>query len=283
MVRRSDGEQVRNIFPDDAEEFMREQKEGSYLLLDVRQPVEYEEAHLPGAKLIPLPKLTDSLGELDRNRPTIVYCAVGGRSRMAAQLLMHQGFQEVYNLVGGIEGWTQPAAAGPTEFHLEFVRGDETPREMISLGYIFEEGLRKFHQAVMNQTIDGELINLLSSLVKAEESHKRTLLSLVPEKEQKQFLLDLSDSKNSNVMEGGIDVDDFMSRNEPYLQSVTGYLQLAMMVETQALDLYLRLAQASQQEETRQILFKISEEEKIHLAALGQLLEEKAAANPSGD
>jgi rubrerythrin len=199
---------------------------------------------------------------------------------MAAQMLAHQGFEDVRHLVGGIEGWNQPAAAGPTEFHLQFVRGDETPREMITLGYIFEEGLRRFHQMVQERTEDGELRKLLSSLVKAEESHKQTLLGLIAEQERQQFVDDLNAAQGASVMEGGIDVNDFMARNEPYLRSVTDYLQLAMMVETQALDLYLRMAQASRQEETRRILYKISEEEKAHLAALGRLMEEKAAERP---
>ena len=46
----------------------------------MRQPEEYAEEHLPGATLIPLPELTNRLSELDPGRPTIVYCAIGGRS-----------------------------------------------------------------------------------------------------------------------------------------------------------------------------------------------------------
>lgn len=279
MARDSEGKGVRNVFPSDVEAFIREHQEGAYLLLDVRQPAEYTQAHLPGAKLIPLPQLADSLQELDPRRPTIVYCAVGGRSRMAAQLLVHQGFEDIYNLVGGIEGWNQPAATGPTEFHLRFVRGDETPREMITLGYLFEEGLQKFHRMVQERTEDNELRKLLSSLAEAEESHKQTLLSLIPEQERQQFVDGLSASRGPSVMEGGIDVNDFMVRNQPYLQSVSGYIQLAMMVETQALDLYLHMAQAGRQEETRQVLYRISQEEKAHLAALGRLLDEKMNAS----
>jgi rhodanese-related sulfurtransferase len=56
-----------------AKKFMREHLEGSYTLLDVRQPSEYEEEHLPGAKLIPLGQLGDSLGELDKDKPIMTY------------------------------------------------------------------------------------------------------------------------------------------------------------------------------------------------------------------
>jgi rhodanese-related sulfurtransferase len=64
------------VVSQDAEEvknYINEHEEGSYTLLDVRQPNEYEEAHIPGAKLIPLPQLGDSLSEIDPAKPVIVY------------------------------------------------------------------------------------------------------------------------------------------------------------------------------------------------------------------
>jgi rhodanese-related sulfurtransferase len=64
---------VQSIEPDQAREFMTHHPEGSYTLLDVRQPGEYEQEHLPGAKLVPLPNLADSLKELDPQKPIIVY------------------------------------------------------------------------------------------------------------------------------------------------------------------------------------------------------------------
>jgi rhodanese-related sulfurtransferase len=54
-------------------EFMAEHQEGTYTLLDVRQPEEYEKEHIPGARLIPLPALGDSVSELDPEKPTIAY------------------------------------------------------------------------------------------------------------------------------------------------------------------------------------------------------------------
>ena len=64
---------VQSIEPDEAREFMACHPEGSYTLLDVRQPGEYEQEHLPGAKLVPLPNLADSLKELDPQKPIVVY------------------------------------------------------------------------------------------------------------------------------------------------------------------------------------------------------------------
>jgi rhodanese-related sulfurtransferase len=64
---------VRNMTADEARSFMEGHQEGSYTLLDVRQEREYEKARIPGAKLIPLPELSDRLAELDPLKPVIAY------------------------------------------------------------------------------------------------------------------------------------------------------------------------------------------------------------------
>jgi len=64
---------VANLDPDAARAFISDHKEGTYTLLDVRQPGEYEKARIPGAKLLPLPQLADRLKELDPERPVIAY------------------------------------------------------------------------------------------------------------------------------------------------------------------------------------------------------------------
>jgi adenylyltransferase/sulfurtransferase len=78
------------------------------LLLDVREPFEAARARIPGARLVPLAGLTAALAELEpwRERPVVVHCQSGGRSRRACQLLLSKGFQHVENLAGGIEAWS---------------------------------------------------------------------------------------------------------------------------------------------------------------------------------
>jgi len=263
------------MFPEDAEEFMSQHAEGTYTLLDVRQPPEYEEEHLPGAKLVPLPELVDSLEVLEAEKPIIVYCAVGGRSRMAAQLLVNQDFKKVFYLEGGMEGWEGPAAVGPREFHLQFVRGDETPQEIIKLSYSMEMGLKTFHETVRSKATDPELVELLGHLVRAEESHMRRLLEVSSKWEMDpDEIKAFQENLESVVMEGGVHIEEFLAKNEPFLKTVTGVIDVAMMVETQALDLYLRMASESSNVATKEVLFHIAEEEKGHLRALGRVLEE---------
>lgn len=64
---------VPSMDTEEAKSYIAQHQEGAYTLLDVRQPGEYEKARIPGAKLIPLPQLSDRLAELDPEKPTIVY------------------------------------------------------------------------------------------------------------------------------------------------------------------------------------------------------------------
>lgn len=272
---RDAGEEKR-IFPDELKEFIDTTSEETYTLLDVRQPFEYEAEHLPGAKLLPLPGLTDFIGELDPRKTIITYCRLGGRSRMAAKLLRHRGFESVFYLEGGIQGWAGGTATGPVGFHLKFVTGNETPDEAIELAFHMEEGLKRFHETVRTRASDEDLRGLLDRLVKAEENHKQALLALMSSRDRREKLLrEVSEAGPPAVMEGGIDVEDFMERNAALFDSLPAYIELAMGIETQALDLYLLMADACADGETRQILLRIAGEEKVHLAYLGAFLEEK--------
>ncbi|MCW9058515.1 MAG: rhodanese-like domain-containing protein [Gammaproteobacteria bacterium] len=100
----------------DALERMLEEK-NNLLLLDVREPSEHEHGHLQGAHLVPrgileaaadlqFPKHDPVLAGA-REQPVVVYCATGGRSAMAAEVLQMMGFQEVYSLAGGFMNWAK--------------------------------------------------------------------------------------------------------------------------------------------------------------------------------
>jgi adenylyltransferase/sulfurtransferase len=76
------------------------------LLLDVREPWEYQLAHVEGARLIPLNSLPAALSALDPGREYVVMCHHGMRSMMAARFLKERGMRRVLNLRGGIDAWS---------------------------------------------------------------------------------------------------------------------------------------------------------------------------------
>jgi NADPH-dependent 2,4-dienoyl-CoA reductase/sulfur reductase-like enzyme/rhodanese-related sulfurtransferase/TusA-related sulfurtransferase len=78
------------------------------LVIDVRTPQEYSETgYIKGSELIPLGELMRDLAKFNsyKDKEIVVLCAVGGRSRMAAQLLIREGYKDVRNLIGGIRAW----------------------------------------------------------------------------------------------------------------------------------------------------------------------------------
>jgi rhodanese-related sulfurtransferase len=77
------------------------------LVLDVREQAEYDNGHLLNAKLIPLNKLEERIGEIEkyRERPIVVVCRSGQRSASAISTLNKQGFAQAYNLEGGVYAW----------------------------------------------------------------------------------------------------------------------------------------------------------------------------------
>ena len=85
------------------------------VVLDVRNPDEYEQAHVPGAVLIPLPELAARLDEVPDADPLYVICALGGRSLVAARALT-EGGAHALSVAGGTNGWLGrggPFVVGP--------------------------------------------------------------------------------------------------------------------------------------------------------------------------
>lgn len=77
------------------------------LLLDVREPWEYDYCHMEGSELIPMGQLPAVTDELDPEREVVVICHHGVRSYQVACYLEHIGFSRVINLEGGIDAWAR--------------------------------------------------------------------------------------------------------------------------------------------------------------------------------
>lgn len=82
-------------------------------LLDVREPHEHEAASIDGSIDIPMAEVAARIGEIDRDRPVVVMCRIGGRSMVIARLLAAQGFEQIFNMTGGIEAWPAKLDAAP--------------------------------------------------------------------------------------------------------------------------------------------------------------------------
>jgi rhodanese-related sulfurtransferase len=84
----------------------RIQQEEKLFLLDVREPNEFEYAHIANSVLIPLNQIPNRLSELDPQQEIVVICHPGMRSLQAANYLVQSGYKNIANLTGGIDAWS---------------------------------------------------------------------------------------------------------------------------------------------------------------------------------
>ena len=75
------------------------------VLVDVREPWEFDLCGIEGSLLVPLGQLPSRVDELPRDRPLVMVCHTGRRSQNAAMFLAQSGFADVQNLSGGVERW----------------------------------------------------------------------------------------------------------------------------------------------------------------------------------
>ncbi len=89
------------------EEFAELMKKDDHVVLDVRSPQELSEGEVPGHIMINVfdPTFPNKIAELDKEKAYLLYCRSGGRSSQACNYMAGQGFNEIYNLRGGITAW----------------------------------------------------------------------------------------------------------------------------------------------------------------------------------
>ncbi|WP_072889069.1 rhodanese-like domain-containing protein [Ornithinibacillus halophilus] len=75
------------------------------VVLDVRTIEEYSQGHIPNAQLLPLQELEARLSELNEDQKYLVVCRSGNRSAQASTILIQNGFQNIYNMTGGMNNW----------------------------------------------------------------------------------------------------------------------------------------------------------------------------------
>jgi sulfur-carrier protein adenylyltransferase/sulfurtransferase len=100
------------------EEFQdeREAKGDDLILVDVREPHEWEIAHIEGARLIPLSQLPDRLNELDGHAEIVTHCHHGARSLKALEILKGAGYGKVRSMAGGIDAWAERIEPGMARY-----------------------------------------------------------------------------------------------------------------------------------------------------------------------
>lgn len=265
---------VQSMDAEQARHFIEEKPHGEVTVLDVRQPGEYQAGHISGAKLIPLPEIRDRKDEIPRDRPVLVYCAVGGRSRVASQMLAGDDFPEVYNLNGGFKAWQGRKAVGPEDQGLHLFSGRESVAEVLVVAYSLEKGLREFYLAMAPGMRNDAARELFAQLAAIELNHQDRIFDQYREAtgaspDRRRFDEDIV----VTAMEGGLTSEEYLRLYDIDPASARDVVEMAMAIEAQALDLYHRAAEHHPDAAGAGALARIALEEQNHLRQLGELLE----------
>jgi len=271
------GASVQQIDPVEAGKFLAEARLGARTLLDVRQDFEYAEGHMPGAKHIPLPELSERVGELDRHLPLLVYCRGGMRSLAAGNLLAGLGFRDIMSLKGGMLAWEGAQAQGPADLGLASLLEADTPAAVIERAWGMELSLERFYSELSARAAAPEVSALFSRFAGFEEKHRRTLSEIwsrLTGGDKASFEAAAAAAANVQTLEGGVSPQDYLGMlGDP--SDTAEALELAMAVEAQAMDLYLRRGASEADADLRRTLQLLAEEERAHLKVLGTFADDR--------
>lgn len=259
----------------EAKSLLDDARLGQRTLLDVRQDFEYAEGHLPGAVHIPLPELAERAHELDPALHTVVYCRSGMRSLSGANLLNGLGFQNVMSMRGGITAWEGAQAQGPFDLGLSALLSARNAKEMLERAWAMEFALGEYYATLAGEASDAEVAALFTRLAGFEEKHRRTLTEIwkrLGGSDVSGFEARAMAQSSQAKLEGGLEASDYLGLlGDP--ESTSEALELAMAVEAQAMDLYLRRSKGETDPDLRRTLVLLAEEEKAHLKVLGTFVD----------
>jgi rubrerythrin len=177
---------------------------------------------------------------------------------------------------GGIQAWNGLAATGIPDFGMAYFGTAVDPEELLALAWTLEDGSRKFYSQSARLFGDEEAEHLFQELATAEEHHKSSLIELYktfagskPEEDFPASLL--SPGTPVDIIEGGMRLSDALQWAEG--RKVSDVLELAMSLETNSYDLYIKMGRKFEDDRSRKIFDHLATDEKRHLEKLAQVLE----------
>ncbi len=189
-------------------------------------------------------------------------------------MLSGKGFGKVYNLTGGIKAWKKQVAVGDEETGLQLFTRHESPEEAIIIGFGLEVGLRDFYLSMQSKVSLEPTKLLFQKLADIEILHQQRLVELYREITGTVMTIEEFAEKIAEpAMEGGLTTEEYLQLYQVDLNSEVEVLGLALAIEAQALDLYMRAAEQSINEQTKDVLSQIAAEERNHIARLSSYID----------
>lgn len=259
---------LNHISPKALRDYVQFHHENAYVLVDVRQPEEYSQSHIPGARLMPLPQLARDMEQLPTDKELVFYCRSGGRSMAAAAMLEEEGFNgPIYNLTGGMLAWDGGRVADTPQIDLF---AGQTPIEMFKTAMNLEKGAQIFYDTVGRENADHPWAQIFAQLAKAELSHARTVYGFWQKAESRSERFEsVFDQFSGEVLEGGMSLKRALEKLAATHQNpCMRLIETALQIEYAAFDLYRTLADQLEPQESRQAFIQLAQAEKAHMRIL---------------
>ena len=264
----------KNISVDELRRYMGLNEEKEYLVVDVRQPAEYTQSHIPGAKLVPLNNLESALSGLPTEKDIIFYCRSGNRSQAASAIAASSGasLKEIFNLAGGIMAWNGKTL--PDFPSVQTFSDSESLPEMLLKSMDLEKGALSFYLYVLQTFADQPFVKTFKLLAKAEEAHARLVYRFWKlTTENSQPFGELFDNLRGDILEGGANLHNTISEVEAIKENYCiNLLELALEIEFRAYDLYRTMANMSSDDDATQAFLSIAQAEKDHMQLLAEAI-----------
>jgi len=260
-------DEIKTLAPGEVQALLDKDKKGEFLLLDVRQPEEYEAGHIPGAMLIPLGELEARQEELEQDKKIITYCRSGHRSMAAAIALCELGFKDVHHLEGGILNWLYETISGVPEVRPELVTEAADVRDILMLAIKLEKGSRDFYLVAKEEVTSSQAEEKFQMLADAEDGHMQRLweraITLLGEKALPP-LEKLKQELKVEYMEGAIEVSPALARVDEKFSDEMEALEIALEKEYMSYDFYKRTSVLVKDPGAKTLLHELAAEERNH-------------------
>lgn len=266
---------IHNITPEELKKLIEKHSESDYILLDVRQAEEYTQAHIPGAKLIPLPELESRLREIPGDRELVFYCRSGNRSLAGATFVTDSEIAHgtIYNLAGGITAWNGETL--PDFPRLQAFDKAKSHEELLLQAMDLEKGAWRFYGHVLERFPSESFSHVFEELAKAEIAHARIIYHHLEKVGRKLEVFDTVFEKlEGELVESGESLEHALQRVEDLKGNFClNLMELSLNVEYSAFDLHRTIAEQAVDAETKDAFLSIAQAEKRHMRTIAEAID----------
>ena len=265
-----------NLPVEEFKQYTDTQIEKNYLLIDVRQPEEYTQAHIPGSKLIPLMELESRLVDLPLDMDIVFYCRSGARSKAAAVMALGSAvpLKKIYNLMGGIMAWDGKTLVDSPR--VKIFDGIENPDDLLLKSMDLEKGALRFYLYVVEKYAGQPFVHVMAPLVKAERIHAQSIYRYWKKMAESPLPFDeVFEDLKGDILEGGEDLESIISQIETIEDNpCLRLIELALNIEYAAYDLYRTMAEQTDDDHARNVFLTIAQVEKSHMQMLANAVDQ---------